>query len=145
MKVLVTGASGYIGSHASLELLRAGHEVVGFDNFSNSSPESIERVKALAAKDMRLEKLDLLDPDGLDALLGEGFDAVVHFAGLKAVGESVEKPQLYHENNVGGPRQICSTRWEDAGCRKLVFSSSCTVYGAVEKKIRSTSATRARP
>jgi len=132
MKVLVTGASGYIGSHASLELLKAGHEVVGFDNFANSVPESIERVKALSGKDMRLVKLDLLDPDGLDALIGEGFDAVMHFAGLKAVGESVEKPQLYHENNVIGTHHLLSAM-ERTACRRLIFSSSCTVYGAVEK------------
>jgi len=132
MKVLVTGASGYIGSHACLELLRAGHEVAGFDNFSNSSPVSIERVRELAGKDMPLTKLDLLDPAGLKALLGQGFDAVVHFAGLKAVGESVEKPQLYHENNVVGTANLLEAM-KAADCRRLVFSSSCTVYGAVEK------------
>lgn len=132
MKVLVTGASGYIGSHACLELLRAGHEVVGFDNFSNSSPESIERVKALTGKPMRLETLDLRDPDGLDALMGEGFDAVMHFAGLKAVGESVEKPLLYQDNNVVGTHHLLAAM-EKTDCRRLVFSSSCTVYGAVEK------------
>ncbi len=132
MKVLVTGASGYIGSHTCLELLKAGHEVVGFDNFSNSSPESIERVKALAGKPMRLEKLDLRDPDGLDALVSEGFDAVMHFAGLKAVGESVEKPQLYIDNNVLGTHHLLAAM-EKTDCRRLVFSSSCTVYGAVEK------------
>jgi len=132
MKVLVTGASGYIGSHASLELLKAGHEVVGFDNFSNSSPASIERVKELAGKPMRLVKLDLLDPDGLDSLIGEGFDAVMHFAGLKAVGESVEKPQLYEDNNTLGTFHLLSAI-ERTDCRRIIFSSSCTVYGAVEK------------
>jgi len=132
MKVLVTGASGYIGSHACLELLKAGHEVVGFDNFSNSSPKSIERVRELAGKEMRLEKLDLRETERLAALLKEGFGAVVHFAGLKAVGESVEKPKLYMENNVGGTASLLGAM-EIAGCRRLVFSSSCTVYGAVEK------------
>jgi UDP-glucose 4-epimerase len=132
MKVLVTGASGYIGSHTCLELLKAGHEVTGFDNFSNSSPESIARVRALAGKDMRLETLDLRDPDALDALVGEGFDAVLHFAGLKAVGESVEKPQLYHDNNVLGTHHLLAAI-EKTDCRRLVFSSSCTVYGAVDK------------
>ena len=106
MKVLVTGASGYIGSHACLELLKAGHEVVGFDNFNNSSPESIERVKALAGKPMRRETLDLRDPDGLDTLVGEGFDAVMHFAGLKAVGESVTQPLAYYDNNVVGTLRL---------------------------------------
>jgi UDP-glucose 4-epimerase len=132
VKVLVTGASGYIGSHACLELLQAGHEVVGFDNFSNSSPESIERVKALTGKPLRLETIDLRDPDALDALVSEGFDAVMHFAGLKAVGESVEKPQLYHDNNVLGTHHLLAAM-EKTSCRRLVFSSSCTVYGAVEK------------
>ncbi len=132
MKILVTGASGYIGSHACLELLKAGHAVTGFDNFSNSSPESIERVKELAGKPMRLEKIDLREPDELDALVGEGFEAVMHFAGLKAVGESVEKPQLYHENNVLGTHHLLAAM-ERTSCRRLVFSSSCTVYGAVEK------------
>ncbi len=132
MKVLVSGASGYIGSHACLELLKAGHEVVGFDNFSNSSPVAIDRVRELAGKDMRLVKLDLRDPDGLDALIAEGFDAVMHFAGLKAVGESVEKPQLYHDNNVIGTHHLLSAL-ERTDCRRFIFSSSCTVYGAVEK------------
>ena len=95
MKVLVTGASGYIGSHAALELLNAGHEVIGFDNLSNSSEESVARVRQLSGKPFRFEKLDLLDASGLGLLLNEGFDAVMHFAGLKAVGESVEKPELY--------------------------------------------------
>lgn len=130
MKVLVTGASGYIGSHACLELLKAGHEVTGFDNFANSVPESIERVKALAGKPLRLETLDLRDPDALDALISEGFDAVMHFAGLKAVGESVEKPQLYHDNNVLGTHHLLAAI-ERTSCRRLIFSSSCTVYGAV--------------
>ena len=132
MKVLISGASGYIGSHTSLELLKAGHEVVGFDNFSNSSPVSIDRVKELAGKDMRLETLDMRDPDALDALVGEGFDAVMHFAGLKAVGESVEKPQLYHDNNVLGTHHLLSAL-ERTACRRLIFSSSCTVYGSVDK------------
>ena len=132
MKILVSGASGFIGSHACLELLKAGHEAVGFDNFSNSSPASIARVQELAGKPMRLERADLREPDALDALLKEGFDAVMHFAGLKAVGESVEKPQLYHDNNVVGTHNLLEAM-EKAGCRRLVFSSSCTVYGVVEK------------
>jgi UDP-glucose 4-epimerase len=132
MKVLVTGASGYIGSHAALELLNAGHEVVGFDNLSNSSSASIARVQALAGKPMRFETLDLLDSARLNLLLKEGFDAVMHFAGLKAVGESVEKPDLYRRNNVEGSRNLIDAM-AAAGCRRLVFSSSCTVYGSVEK------------
>ena len=130
MRVLVTGAAGYIGSHTALELLQAGHEVVGFDNLSNSSERAIERVRELAKRPMRFEKLDLLDMDGVTRLLGEGFDAVVHFAGLKAVGESVEKPLLYWRNNVAGSANLLSAM-RSAGCRRLVFSSSCTVYGEV--------------
>src|SRR6185312_5561976 len=102
MKVLVTGVAGYIGSHAALELLNAGHEVSGFDNLSNSSEESVRRVHELSGKALRFEKLDLLDKPGLERLLKEGFDAVLHFAGLKAVGESVEKPDLYQRHNVEG-------------------------------------------
>ncbi|MDE2141632.1 MAG: UDP-glucose 4-epimerase GalE [Elusimicrobia bacterium] len=132
MKVLVTGASGYIGSHAALELLKAGHEVAGFDNLSNSSETSIIRTRELAGKPLRFETLDLSDRAGLTRLLNEGFDAVLHFAGLKAVGESVEKPDLYRRNNVEGSANLLDAM-KAAGCRRFVFSSSCTVYGAVEK------------
>jgi UDP-glucose 4-epimerase len=132
MKVLVTGVSGYIGSHAALELLKAGHEVVGFDNLSNSSETSVARVRELTGKPLRFEKLDLLEAPRLDALLQEGFDAVMHFAGLKAVGESVEKPELYRQNNVVGSENLLAAM-ESAGCRRLIFSSSCTVYGEVKK------------
>ncbi len=132
MKILVTGASGYIGSHTALELLKAGHDVTGFDNLSNSSERSIDRVRELAGRPLRFEKLDLLDKPGLSRLLREGFDAVVHFAALKAVGESVEKPELYRRNNVDGSRNLLEAMSE-AGCKRLVFSSSCTVYGEVKK------------
>jgi UDP-glucose 4-epimerase len=132
MKVLVTGVTGYIGSHTALELLKAGHEVAGFDNLSNSSEESVRRVRELSGKPLRFEKLDLLDKPGLSRLLKEGFDAVLHFAGLKAVGESVEKPDLYHRNNVEGSKNLLDAMRE-AGCRRFVFSSSCTVYGEVKK------------
>lgn len=132
MKVLVTGAAGYIGSHTVVELLRAGHEVVGFDNLCNSSEKSVARVRELGGKDFRFQKLDLLDAPGLNALLKEGFDAVIHFAGLKAVGESVEKPELYRKNNVDGSRNLLAAM-KAGGCRGLVFSSSCTVYGEVKK------------
>ncbi len=132
MKVLVTGASGYIGSHTALELLKAGHEVVGFDNLSNSSETSIARVRELSGKPFRFEKLDLLDAPGLSALLKQGFDAVLHFAGLKAVGESVEKPELYRTNNVEGSKNLLAAM-SAGGCRKLIFSSSATVYGEVKK------------
>jgi UDP-glucose 4-epimerase len=132
MKVLVTGVAGYIGSHTALELLKAGHTVVGFDNLCNSSEESVRRVRALSGKELRFEKLDLLDAPGLTRLLKEGFDAVIHFAALKAVGESVEKPDLYRHNNIDGSRNLL-TAMAAGGCRRLVFSSSCTVYGEVKK------------
>jgi UDP-glucose 4-epimerase len=132
MRILVTGAAGYVGSHTALELLKAGHDVVGFDNYSNSSEESVRRVSALAGKTLRCERLDLLDAPGLGRLLNEGFDAVVHFAALKAVGESVEKPELYRHNNVDGSANLLAAM-KAAGCRKFVFSSSCTVYGEVKK------------
>jgi UDP-glucose 4-epimerase len=132
MRILVTGAAGYIGSHTALELMKAGHEVTGFDNFSNSSPESVRRVGELAGRTLRCDRLDLLDAPGLGRLLNEGFDAVIHFAALKAVGESVEKPELYKRNNVDGSANLLAAM-KAAGCRKLVFSSSCTVYGEVKK------------
>jgi UDP-glucose 4-epimerase len=132
VKVLVTGVTGYIGSHAALELLKAGHEVAGFDNLCNSSERAVERVRELAGKPLDFHKLDLLDKPGLERLLARGYDAVMHFAGLKAVGESVEKPELYRLNNVEGTSNLLAAM-EAAGCRRLVFSSSCTVYGAVEK------------
>jgi len=130
MKVLVTGAAGYIGSHTALELLKAGHEVVGFDNLSNSSEHSIVRVRELAGRPLAFHVLDLLDAAALERMLREGFDAVLHFAGLKAVGESVEKPELYRRNNVDGSANLLAAMTK-AGCRRLVFSSSCTVYGSV--------------
>ena len=132
MKVLVTGVAGYIGSHTALELLKAGHEVHGFDNLSNSSEEAVRRVREISGKPLRFEKLDLLDAPALGSLLKQGFDAVLHFAGLKAVGESVEKPDLYSRNNVGGSENLL-VAMKAAGCRRLVFSSSCTVYGEVKK------------
>ena len=93
---------GKMGGNMRERLRRAGHEVVGFDNLCNSSARAIERVEAVAGRTMRFERLDLRDSEGLARLLSEGFDVVMHFAGLKAVGESVEKPQLYFDNNVGG-------------------------------------------
>jgi UDP-glucose 4-epimerase len=106
--------------------------VAGFDNLSNSSERAVERVRELAGKPLRFQKLDLLDRAGLERLLSEGFDAVMHFAGLKAVGESVEKPDLYRKNNVEGSANLLAAMTK-AGCRRLVFSSSCTVYGDVKK------------
>ena len=132
-KVLVTGGAGFIGSHTSLVLLEAGFQVVVLDNFSNSSKESLVRVKRLSNK-----SLDVIEGDVRnEALLGEifrnhHFEAVLHFAGLKAVGESVNKPLDYYCNNVEGIIGLCSVMSQMA-VQKLVFSSSCTVYGNPQK------------
>lgn len=129
MKVLVTGAAGYIGSHTCLELIAAGHEVVGLDNLSNSSAESLKRVEQLCGKPVPLHVVDLLDAPGLAAVFDSGqFDAVIHFAGLKAVGESVALPLKYFRNNVEGTLRLLD-EMRRRGLRRLVFSSSATVYG----------------
>lgn len=133
MKVLVTGGAGYIGSHAVLALLKAGHDIVSLDNYCNSSPKSLQRAAALAGRKVRAVEADLRDRGAVQRLFREDrYDAVMHFAGLKAVGESVKKPQLYQENNVGGTSVLLEAM-AAAGCRGLVFSSSCTVYGEVKK------------
>ncbi|MDR6413852.1 UDP-glucose 4-epimerase GalE [Pseudarthrobacter sulfonivorans] len=133
MKVLVTGGAGYIGSHTTLCLLEEGHEVVVLDNLMNSSPESLRRVEQLTGKTVEFKKLDLLDAAAVDELLAEGgFEAVIHFAGLKAVGESVEKPLMYYQNNVVGTLNLLHSM-DVHGVRQLVFSSSATVYGASEE------------
>jgi UDP-glucose 4-epimerase len=133
MKLLVTGGAGFIGSHAVLEFLRAGHDVLSLDNYSNSSPESLKRVAKLAGRAPEVLEGDLRDEALLIALMREKrFDAVVHFAGLKAVGESVEEPMLYVDNNIVGSSHLLKAM-KDVGCRNLVFSSSCTVYGLPQK------------
>jgi UDP-glucose 4-epimerase len=134
MKVLVTGGAGYIGSHTTLVFLEDGHEVVVLDNFSNSFPESLVRVGKLAGRQPVLVEGDLTDPSLLQNLFEEHKDisAVVHFAALKAVGESTEYPLKYYHNNVSG--SICLLQaMEKAGVQHLVFSSSCTVYGEPER------------
>jgi UDP-glucose 4-epimerase len=133
MIVLVTGGAGYIGSHTTLSLLEAGHEVVVLDNLMNSNPESLRRVEQLTGKIVDFRKVDVLDGPGVDAVFAEGgFEAVIHFAGLKAVGESVEKPLMYYQNNVVGTLNLLHSM-DAAGVRRLVFSSSATVYGASDE------------
>ncbi len=133
MKVLLTGGAGYIGSHTIIEMCEAGHEVVVVDNFSNSSPKSVARVEELLQKKIPLYEADVADEQALDRIFSEHkIDAVVHFAGLKAVGESVHIPLEYYQNN------LCSTfsllrAMKRAGVKKLIFSSSATVYGVPEK------------
>ena len=132
MRILVTGGAGYIGSHTCLELLNQGHEVVVFDNLSNSSEESLRRVKKLTGKDIVFYKADMLDRDALEAIFEkEKIDAVIHFAGLKAVGESVQKPLEYYHNNITGTLTLMGVM-DRMGVKNIVFSSSATVYGSPE-------------
>lgn len=129
MSILVTGGAGFIGSHTCVELLNAGFEVVIVDNFYNSQPESLNRIKKITGKDFKFYEVDIRDRTGLDKVFSENkIDAVIHFAGLKAVGESCQKPLEYYENNIGGTVTLCEAM-RDAGCKKIVFSSSATVYG----------------
>ena len=126
--ILVTGGAGYIGSHTCIELLSAGYEVVVLDNFSNSSVESLARVQALAAKKLDFVEGDILDQQILDQIFkSHSIDAVIHFAGLKAVGESQKEPLKYFENNISGSISLVKAM-ERAQVFKLVFSSSATVY-----------------
>ncbi len=127
--ILVTGGAGYIGSHTCVELLQAGHDVTVFDNFCNSHPESLERVHRITGKRLRLIRGDIRDRAALvTALRASSAHAVIHFAGLKAVGESVQKPLAYYDNNVVGSLCLLEAMGE-CGVTQLVFSSSATVYG----------------
>lgn len=129
MKILVTGGAGFIGSHAAVELLENGYEIVVVDNLSNSQIESIQRVKELTGKDFPFYEVDLLDAEALDAIfVNNDIDAVMHFAGLKAVGESVQMPLAYYHNNITGTLILCETM-KKHGVKNIVFSSSATVYG----------------
>lgn len=130
MSVLVTGGAGFIGSHTCVELLEAGYEVVVVDNLSNSSEESLKRVEQLAGKKLSFYEADLLDREALENVFRkEKIDSVIHFAGLKAVGESVQKPLEYYYNNVTGTLILCDVMRKN-GVKKIVFSSSATVYGS---------------
>ncbi len=129
MRVLVTGGAGYIGSHTTVQLLEAGHEVVVADNFSNSKHSVLPRIEALAGSSLTLHEVDLTDRAAVDQLFAaESIDAVIHFAGSKAVGESVAKPVLYYRNNVGSTLALVEAM-ANHGVYQLVFSSSATVYG----------------
>ena len=129
MKVLVTGGAGYIGSHTEVELLNAGHEVVAIDNFVNSKIESVKRVEKITGKKIKFYEGDIRDEKILDKIFTENkIDAVINFAGLKAVGESCEKPLEYYENNIEGLLILCFAMRKH-GVKNLVFSSSATVYG----------------
>ena len=129
MAILVTGGAGYIGSHTVLELLNQGDEVIVVDNLSNSSSESLKRVAEITAKEATFYQGDILDKAFLDSVFAKhDIEQVIHFAGLKAVGESVQKPIEYYQNNVQGTLSLLDAM-RDAGVFKLVFSSSATVYG----------------
>lgn len=133
MKVLVTGGAGYIASHTNIVLLEAGHDVVAVDNFCNSNVESINRVEEITGKKISFYEADVRDKDALRAIFKEEhIDAVIHFAGLKAVGESCAKPLLYYDNNIGSTLALVEVM-EEFDVKKLVFSSSATVYGTPER------------
>lgn len=126
---MLTGGAGYIGSHTAVECLNAGHEVVVFDNLSNSSPISLDRVQQITQRQLVFQEGDIRDRQALrDFFSQHDIDAVIHFAGLKAVGESVEKPLLYYDNNLVGSIVLFEAM-ADAGLKSIVFSSSATVYG----------------
>lgn len=130
MSVLVTGGAGYIGSHTVVELLNRGEEIVIVDNFSNSKPEMLDKIKEITNKDFKFYEVDLLDKEKLEKVFEENpnIDSVIHFAGLKAVGESVAKPIEYYHNNITGTLILLDVM-RNHNCKKIVFSSSATVYG----------------
>ncbi len=129
MAILVTGGAGYIGSHTCVELLNAGYDVVVVDNLSNSCKESLNRVQEITGKTLKFYEVDILDREGLVHVFeSESIDSVIHFAGLKAVGESVAKPLEYYHNNITGTLVLCDVM-RQFNVKKIVFSSSATVYG----------------
>lgn len=129
MKILVTGGAGYIGSHTCVELLNNGYEVVVMDNLYNASEKAVERVQQITGKTLKFYNADMLDQPAMDQIFeAEKPDAVIHFAGYKAVGESVAKPIEYYHNNMTGTLLLCDTMRKH-GCKNIIFSSSATVYG----------------
>ena len=129
MAILVTGGAGYIGSHTCVELLNSGYEVVVVDNLCNSSEKSLERVEELTGKKVKFYKGDILDRDSLNRIFEqESIESCIHFAGLKAVGESVSKPWEYYENNIAGTLTLVDVMRQH-NCKNIIFSSSATVYG----------------
>ena len=129
MKILVTGGAGYIGSHTCVELLNAGYDVVVVDNLYNASAKALDRVREITGKDLTFYEADILDAPKMDEIFKkEQVDCVIHFAGLKAVGESVVKPLEYYKNNINGTLVLCEAMRKN-GCKNIIFSSSATVYG----------------
>jgi len=132
MEILVTGGAGYIGSHTCVELLNSGYEVIVVDNFSNSNPESLKRVQEITGKHLKYYEVDILEKVALKKVFSENnIEAVIHFAGFKAVGESMQIPMSYYHNNITGTLILCE-EMEKYNVKKLVFSSSVTVYGMVK-------------
>lgn len=132
-RILVTGGAGYIGTHTCVELIKKGYEVVAVDNYVNSSEESIKRVKKITGKEVKIYNADVRNKSALDKIFTEQkIDWVIHFAGLKAVGESCAKPIEYYDNNLNGTLTLLQSMREH-GCKKIVFSSSATVYGDPEE------------
>ena len=137
MTILVTGGAGYIGSHTCVELIAAGHSPVVIDNFCNASAESVKRVEKITGKKIKLYEGDVRDAKLLDRIFSENkIDSVIHFAGLKAVGESCAKPIEYYDNNLVGTLVLLDSMRRH-GCKKIVFSSSATVYGTPCRSTRS--------
>lgn len=129
-KILVTGGTGFIGSHTCVALINAGYQVVIMDNLSNSKVEAVARIEMITGRHVRFYRTDLLDEEGMHQIFEDNkIDAVIHFAGLKAVGESVEKPLAYYENNISGTLTLLRVMRE-YHCREMIFSSSATVYGS---------------
>ena len=137
MSVLVTGGAGYIGSHTCVSLIESGYDVIVVDNLSNSEVSMVEAVAELSGQSIGFYEVDVCDEDALDSVFkeqisqGSPIESVIHFAALKSVGESVEKPEVYHSNNVGGTEVLIKVMKAN-DVEKLVFSSSCTVYGQPE-------------
>ena len=126
MSILVTGGAGFIGSHTCVELLNAGYQVVVVDNLYNASEKAVERVKEITGKDLTFYKADIRDKEAMNAIFDkEEIESVIHFAGLKAVGESVQKPIEYYHNNITGTLLLCDIM-RKYDCRKIVFSSSAS-------------------
>lgn len=129
MNILVTGATGFIASHTIVELQQDGHNIIGIDNLSNSSIDTVDKIAQITGTKLDFHKVDICDYDGLKTILnGKRIDCCIHFAGLKAVGESVAKPLEYYENNIGGTVTLMKVL-QEIGCHNLIFSSSATVYG----------------
>ena len=129
MAILVTGGAGFIGSHTCVELLNAGYDVVIADNLYNASEKAVDRVKQITGKDLKFYKADIRDKEAMNEIFEkEEIESVIHFAGLKAVGESVVKPLEYYENNIAGTLVLCDVM-RNHGVKNIIFSSSATVYG----------------